>query len=329
MKHNFKFVVFGLILLITGCSDNKTTVSSLFNLKGGKTFAVPTGTVADQFVLKKFPDAQIKYFNSVLDCALAVKEDKADAAVYDKPVLKNIAAGLTVLSELLEDDKYGFAVQLENKVLKTVVDGVLAELKANGTYDDMMKRWFPEKGNPAPMPAIKLDGNNGVFRFGTAAVSEPMSYVDANQKVVGFDIEFATYVAQKLGKQLEIIDMEFGAMLPALIAGKVDMIGAGLSITEERAKKVLFSESYYPSGIAALVKGTVTPAVATSTRKLGYSWALFTIAMLPKTSRKHPSHNTKMPPTCLRRLTSEKLTWLSTMMLRYPRYLKPIPILAP
>jgi polar amino acid transport system substrate-binding protein len=267
MNKKLKLVVLGLILLIGGCSDNKTTISSLSNLKGGKTFAVPTGTVADQFVLKRFPDAQIKYFNSVLDCALAVKEDKADAAVYDKPVLKNIAAkndGLTVLTELLEDDKYGFAVQLDNKELKTTVDGVLTDLKANGTYDDMMKRWFPEKGNPAPMPDIKPDGQNGVFRFGTAAVTEPMSYFDANHNIVGFDIEFATYVAKKLGKQLEIIDMEFGAMLPALIAGKVDMIGAGLSITEERAKKVLFSESYYPSGIAALVKENAAPVVVTS-----------------------------------------------------------------
>ena len=257
MRNFLQFVAFGLILLLAACSRQATTIDSLKDLEGGKTFAVPTGTVADQFVLKKFPDAKIKYFNSVLDCALAVKEDKADAAVYDKPVLKNIAAkndGLTVLSELLEDDQYGFAVQLDDKELKSTIDGVLAELKSEGTYDDMMKRWFPEKGAPAPMPSIKLEGHNGVFRFGTSAVTEPMSYFDANHNIVGFDIEFATYVAQKLGKQLEIVDMEFGAMLPALIAGKVDMIGAGISITEERAKKVLFSESYYPSGIAAIVK---------------------------------------------------------------------------
>jgi polar amino acid transport system substrate-binding protein len=265
MRNFLQFVVFGLILLLAACTRQTTTITSLKDLEGGKTFAVPTGTVADQFVLDKFPDAKIKYFNSVLDCALAVKEGKADGAVYDKPILKNIAAkndGLAVLDELILDDKYGFAVQIEAFELKTVVDGVLAELKANGTYNDMMKRWFPEKGSPASMPDVKLDGTNGVFRFGTAAVTEPMSFVDGNRKVVGFDIEFASYVAQKLGKQIEIVDMEFGAMLPALIAGKVDMIGAGISITEERAKKVLFSESYYPSGIAVIVKSNTIQAEA-------------------------------------------------------------------
>lgn len=263
------------VLLIAGCGKKDMKITNLKMLEGGKTFAVPTGGVADQFVLKKFPDAKIEYYNTVLDCAIAAQTGKADAAVYDKPVLLNIAGknkGLTVLSELLFDDQYGFAVQIQNKELKRVMDEVLDELKSNGTYEDMKKRWFPEKGNPAPMPQIDLQGEKGVLRFGTAAITEPMSFVDENHKIVGFDIEFATYIAKKLNKNLEITDMEFGAMLPALISGKVDMIGAGLSITEERAKKVLFSECYYPSGIAALVKSDdeviPTPTTGLSMSKL-------------------------------------------------------------
>jgi polar amino acid transport system substrate-binding protein len=271
MRIWIKLFIIGIALIIAGCTGKQNSVSSLNDLKGGKTFAVATGTVVDQFVLKKFPDAKLKYFNSVLDCAIAVKEGKADATAYDKPILKNIAAkndGLKVLDELLSEDQYGFAVQLQNKELKNVIDGVLIEIKENGTYDDMMKRWFPEKGNPAPMPDSKLNGKNGVFRFGTAAVTEPMSFFDTNHSIVGFDIEFATYVAQKLGKKLEVVDMEFGAMLPALISGKVDMVGAGLSITAERAKRVLFSECYYPNGIAAIVRTGNQPPVSVKAVKM-------------------------------------------------------------
>ncbi len=248
-----------LLLFFAGCDKHKSNITKLSMLEGGKTFAVPSGTAADQMVLKRFPNAKIIYFNSILDCALAVKEGKADAASYDKPVLVNIAAkvdGLAVLDELIMDDKYGFAVKLEDTDLKKVMDEVLAEIKSNGIYKEMSKRWFPKQGNPGPMPAIELPGTNGVLRFGTAAVTEPMSFVDSNQKVVGFDIEYATYIAKKLGKKLEVVNMEFGAMLPALISGKVDMVGAGLSITKERAKSVLFSESYYPSGIAVIVKSS-------------------------------------------------------------------------
>ena len=257
MKHRLFLPIFLVILSLCGCNKKENQITGLKMLEGGKAFAVPTGTIADQFVLKKFPDAQIKYYNSALDCAIAVKDGKADAACYDQPILKNIAAkneGLTVLSELLVGDRYGFAVQLDNNKLKSSIDSVLSTIKADGTYNDMMKRWFPEKGNPAPMPELKFDGENGVIRFGTAAVTEPMSFHDSNHKIAGFDIEFASRVARFLGKKIEIVDMDFGAMLPALISGKVDMIGAGLSITEERSQKVLFSQSYYPSGIAALVR---------------------------------------------------------------------------
>ena len=93
-----------------------------------------------------------------------------------------------------------------------------------------------------------------VLRLGTAAVTEPFSFIDGSQQVVGFDIELARRVAQKQGKTLEVMNMDFGAMIPALLAGKVDMIGACITVTEERAKKVLFSESYYTGGIAALVR---------------------------------------------------------------------------
>ncbi len=257
MRLRFILTVICLLSIFSSCNKKSVVVSGLKMLEGGKTFAVPTGTIADQCVLKRFPDARIKYYNSVLDCAIAVKDGKADAACYDLPVLKNIAGkneGVTVLSDLLMDDRYGFGVQQGNSELKGAIDSVLAKVKRDGTYAEMMNRWFPEKGNPGPMPELTLDGSGGVLKFGTAAVTEPMSYYDENRKIIGFDIEFATRVAQRLNKKLEIVDMEFGAMLPALISGKVDMIGAGLSITEERAKKILYSESYYPSGIAALVR---------------------------------------------------------------------------
>jgi len=108
MKHFLHSLIPCIIFLLGSCSNDKLEYTKLSMLEGGKTFAVPTGTAADKFVLQRFPDAQLKYFNSVLDCALAVKDGKADAAIYDKPVLQNIAAkndGLIVLSELLVDDK--------------------------------------------------------------------------------------------------------------------------------------------------------------------------------------------------------------------------------
>ncbi|MDZ7776998.1 MAG: transporter substrate-binding domain-containing protein [Bacteroidales bacterium] len=103
------------------------------------------------------------------------------------------------------------------------------------------------------MPEIG-NGNGEALVFGTSATTEPFSFIDASRQITGLDIEIASRVALKMNRKLEIVNMDFGAMIPALDAGKVDMIGACITISEERAKKVLFSQPYYTGGIAALVK---------------------------------------------------------------------------
>lgn len=255
----FKTVCVGLVslalLIAPGCSKREK-IAKLQQLEG-KEFAVPTGTVADKLVLSKFPQARFKYFNSTLDAALAVKAGKADAVAYDEPILKNIAAktgGLIVLPEMITTDHYGFAVQQDKQELKKTMDLVIGELRKNGVYEAMLQRWLPQSGSPAAMPEIQSNGKQGVLKLGTAAVTEPFAFVDGSRNIVGFDIELARYIAQKLDMKLEVVNMDFGALIPALISGKVDMIAACITITDERKKKVLFSEPYYTGGIAALVR---------------------------------------------------------------------------
>lgn len=245
--------VLSLLNLATSCNQREKITD--FNQLEGKEFAVPTGTVADQLVLSTFPEAKFRYFNTVLDACMAVKGNKADAAAYDEPILRNIAAknsGLKVLPKMITTDHYGYAVKKGSQDLKQVIDEVLAEMRSDGTYDEMIKRWLPDEGEPKPMPEIKT-GKEGVLVFGTSATTEPFSFM-RSQEIVGLDIEIASRVARKLNKELKVVNMDFGAMIPALDAGKVDMIGALITITDERAEKVLFSEPYYTGGIAALVR---------------------------------------------------------------------------
>ena len=261
MNKQFKWVILFLSVLfssmiLVGCSDKEKVVITNIKQLNDKEFGIPTGTVADKLILSVFPNAKFQYFNSVLDAAIAVKQGKVAAAAYDEPILRNIAAknsGLTVLADMITKDDYGFAVRLDDNDLKNKIDEVVKDLKTSGDYDLMIKRWLPKEGLPKSMPSIET-GSNGTLRFGTSATTEPFSFVDESQKVVGIDIEIASLVAKKLNKKLEIVNMEFGSMIPALISKKVDMIGACITITEERSQKVLFSTSYYTGGIAAIVK---------------------------------------------------------------------------
>ena len=78
---------------------------------------------------------------------------------------------------------------------------------------------------------------------GTNAEFPPFTFLE-HKIVVGFDIDVAKAVCQRLGKKMELKDMSFEALLPSLEVGEIDFIAAGMSRTEERAKKALFTRSY-------------------------------------------------------------------------------------
>jgi polar amino acid transport system substrate-binding protein len=251
-------VLIGILLsILMSCTrEPATTINSLDDLASSR-FAVVTGTIADELVLQGLPDATFSYYNSPLDACIAVQKGIEVAAAYDEPILRNIMAqnqGLKMLPELITIDYYGMAVHPESVKLKQSADSLLKALQTDGRYDDMMARWFPEKGKPAPMPVITNTGRNGVLRYGTNAVTEPFAYFDDKQAIVGFDVEFVSLLAQSQGLQLEISNMEFGSLIASLLARRTDIIGACMTITEERAKSVLFTEPYYRGGIAAVVR---------------------------------------------------------------------------
>lgn len=87
--------------------------------------------------------------------------------------------------------------------------------------------------------------------MGTNASFPPYEFYE-DQKIVGIDAEIAQAIADKLGMQLEIADMEFKAIIPAVTEGKIDFGMAGMTVTEERLQSVNFSETY-ATGIQAII----------------------------------------------------------------------------
>lgn len=81
-------------------------------------------------------------------------------------------------------------------------------------------------------------------------------YIDENGKDVigGFDVDIANEIADAIGVELVIQEMDFDALVSALPAGKVDIVISGMNPTEERAKVVDFSDIYYNSQHGILVR---------------------------------------------------------------------------
>lgn len=248
------FVALLLLLAISFSSGFTQEITRLDQLNDNLV-AVPKGTIADQLVWTTIPNAQVVYYDNVLECVRALEGGHVAAAAYDEPTIRILLpthSDVVILPELITKDTYGFAVNHARTDLKAVMNDTIKELKTNGQLNDMEAFWFPLSMSVVPMPKILLDGTNGTLRFGTCAQVEPFSF-KRDGEIVGFDIELVHYIARKLNMNVEIIDMDFMEMIPALLANKVDMIGACITISPERKKLVTFSEPYYYGGIVATV----------------------------------------------------------------------------
>ncbi len=94
--------------------------------------------------------------------------------------------------------------------------------------------------------------NGGTLKMGTNAAFPPYEFTDENNEVAGIDADIAKAVADKLGMELEITDMAFDSLIPAVQGGSVDIVLAGMTVNPEREEAVAFTDSY-ATGVQVVV----------------------------------------------------------------------------
>ena len=94
-----------------------------------------------------------------------------------------------------------------------------------------------------------------VLKVGTEVFFPSFAFREqGSQEAVGFDLDLARAIGRKLGMQVEILDMDFEALIPAVKRGNLHLAIAGITITPDRQKIVDMSDPYYESGLAIVVR---------------------------------------------------------------------------
>lgn len=109
-------------------------------------------------------------------------------------------------------------------------------------------------------------GDSRKLVMATSADYPPYEYVNSasgSQEIIGFDVDIANHIAQELGYELEIQNIDFNGLIPSLQAKRADFVMAGMTPTEERKQNVDFSQIYYDAKNTIVTKadsGLTTPS---------------------------------------------------------------------
>ena len=167
------------------------------------------------------------------------------------------AGGAVKVIEIdLTDELYAFGVDKDQPELLEQINAFVAEIKADGTLDTICEKYFGG-GQPEAVQSAALDESKDQLVVATNASFEPFEYMEGDS-YYGIDMEIASLLAQKLGKELVIQNMDFEAVCLSVGNHQCDVAMAGLTVNAEREEYVTFSDSYYAASQRLVVKSDNT-----------------------------------------------------------------------
>lgn len=241
-----------LFLFISSCHNTKIEINSVQDLKD-KTIGCQAGTTGESFLNEN--SFLAKPFRDAYEACLALKEEKIDAMIIDEYLALDIVKNnhdLEIVDLNFPQESYAVAVRKNDKALLNSINSTINSMNRNGTFKMLKKAFLPLNGEII-IPEIEHGKYSETVRMGTNASYPPFEYTNGTE-VVGFDVSFATYIANDYKKNLKIIDMSFASLFDALEAGSIDFICAGLTVNENRKALADFSETYFSTKQVIIVR---------------------------------------------------------------------------
>lgn len=237
--------------------DRITSVEDL----EGKRIGVQLGTTGDIYATDYEGDEAgtvVERYNKGAEAVQALRQKKIDCVIIDEqPAIKFVEQNrdIMILDEEFTLEDYAIVVAKENDVLLEQINTALAELKEDGTLDNIKKNYTGAESEIGKYPYKKKDveRTNGVLTMATNAEFPPYEYYK-DGVITGVDVDIMQAICDKLGMELEIEDMAFDAIIAAVSTGKVDVGAAGFTVTEERKKNINFSDTYTTSKQVVIVE---------------------------------------------------------------------------
>ena len=156
----------------------------------------------------------------------------------------------------LTNENYAFGVDKAQPELLEKTNAFIDKILSNGTFDEICSR-YSSGGEPVLVKSAAKDSSKDQLVVATNAAFEPFEYT-VGDTYAGIDMEIAKLLADELGKELVIDNMDFDAVCLSVGQHKCDIAMAGLTVNPDREASVTFSKTYYKASQRVVVKGDDT-----------------------------------------------------------------------
>ena len=257
-------IVFIILCIITSCTQNEQKeITSIWQLDDSHyTIGYGEGHSAYYAMKETLPNAKLLSFPDHLAGFEAVRLGKIDGYAFERRLMelaiKEGLSGVHLLKENIgKPTELAVGISPVTKIpdLENKINTFIAEIRADGTYADMVSRWLNEDID-AEMPEIKK-AENPVYSLAVGTTGEiPMFTFYRGTELAGFDIEFAKRFALWLNAELVFKVYNYGSIITAAASGDIDCIMANLNVTPERLESIRFSTPVFSIYNTILVKNT-------------------------------------------------------------------------
>ena len=156
----------------------------------------------------------------------------------------------------LTNENYAFGVDKAQPEFLEKTNAFIDKILSNGTFDEICSR-YSSGGEPVLVKSAAKDSSKDQLVVATNAAFEPFEYT-VGDSYAGIDMEIAKLLADELGKELVIDNMDFDAVCLSVGQHKCDIAMAGLTVNPDREASVTFSKTYYKASQRVVVKGDDT-----------------------------------------------------------------------
>ena len=253
------FETYGVAAIIRGENAAASSAKTLADFESA-VIGVMNGSSFDLLASEYYPTAEKRYLN-MPDLILNLQQEKINGILMDMGFYTPIiweGESLSYIEMDMPATEYAvaFPKAAESEALMAQFNEFIRNETENGGLAELEAKWLSASEPDGSIDFTQLTGENGTLHVATTVESKPFSYLK-DGKYYGYDADFLFRFAKEYGYALRIDQIDFGALLPGLTAGRFDLAVSGITVTEERRETVLFSDAYYRSPIimAVLAEG--------------------------------------------------------------------------